>query len=149
MGQLSPHFTLEELTATQHRGIDNTPTLDVLANLRNLAIDVLEPVRDMLGPLHVNSGYRSPELNRAVGGQPTSQHCQGLACDFVPLAGGLRGAVGALLESAIEYDQLIYEFGSWLHISRAPAGREPRRQALMVGKWTGGRYLPLNLAALP
>lgn len=146
---LSAHFTLEELVATQHRGIDNTPTFDVVDNLRRLANEVLEPIRELLGPMHVNSGFRSVELNAAVGGQPTSQHCQGLACDFVPLQVGLKGALGAILADSIKYDQLIFEFGAWLHVSTAPVARLARHQALMVGSWTSGRYEPLNLAALP
>ena len=142
---LSPHFTLEELTATQQRALDNTPTPEINESLKRLANDLLEEVRGLLGPLHVNSGYRSPEVNRAVGGQPTSQHCRGEACDFVPLGPMSLKTACKILVGAVQYDQLIYEFGSWIHVSIAPPGRAPRRQALMVGSWTGHKYLPLDL----
>lgn len=145
---LSAHFSIEELIATQHRGIDNTPPEDVIDNLR-LLVPKLEEIRDLLGPLHINSGYRSPELNRAVGGQPTSQHCNGEAADFVPLRLSLQEGARRILQQKIIFDQLIYEFGSWLHVSVAPVGRLMRGQALMIGKWTGGHYEPLDLAKVP
>lgn len=147
---LSPHFTFAELIATAHRGIDNTPPAWVVDNLRALCLDVLEPLREVFGPLHVVSGYRCPELNVAVGGKPKSQHIQGLAADVVPLNYSLRKAApGVLACHAAEWDQFIYEFGRWLHISAAPGGRPPRREALMIGSWTGGVERPLDLAALP
>lgn len=143
---LSAHFSLEELIATQHRGIDNTPPPDVVHNLANLANDTLELVRMFLGPMHINSGYRSPELNTAVGGQPSSQHCQGLAADFICSRFSLQEATRRILDQHIAFDQLIYEFGSWLHISHPPLGKLGRCETLMIGKWTEGRYEPLDLA---
>lgn len=144
MTQLSAHFSLEELIATQHRGIDNTPAPEVIENLRHLAV-TLEEVRDLLGPLHINSGYRSAELNKAVGGQPTSQHCQGLAADFIAPRFSLQEATRRIRAQHIVFDQLIYEFGAWIHISRPPLGKLARVEALMVGKFTGGKYMPLDL----
>jgi hypothetical protein len=146
---LSPHFSLEELTATQHRGIDNTPPASVVENLRVLANDTLELVRMLLGPVHINSGYRSPALNVAVGGQPNSQHCDGLAADFIVPRFSLQDATRRILAQRISFDQLIYEFGAWIHISHPPVGRLGRGDALMVGSWTGSRYLTLDLAGVP
>jgi hypothetical protein len=144
--QLSEHFTREELTTTQHRTLDNTPGEAELANLKTLATETLEPVRALLGPMHVNSGFRSKAINAAVGGAATSQHCLGLACDFVPLRHGLKEAMELIRSSRIDFDQLIYEFGAWVHVSHAPAGRAPRKQALMIGKFTEGKYLPYDAA---
>jgi len=145
---LSPHFTLAELTTTQQRNLDNTPGADELANLSLLANETLEPVRALLGAMHVNSGFRSRAVNAAVGGVPTSQHCLGLACDFVPLSHGLVEAMDLIVGSWIVFDQLIYEFGSWVHVSHAPAGRAPRRQVLMIGKWTANKYVAFNASKL-
>lgn len=135
---LSPHFTLEELTATQHRGIDNTPPSDVLENLKTTA-NQLEAVRALLGcPLIISSGYRCAELNRAVGGQPNSQHLTGQAVDFIAPQFGTPAEVTAkLAASGLKFDQLIKEFDRWTHISFAP---NPRGQKLCIDS-TGTRPL--------
>lgn len=128
---LTPHFTLEELTATQHRGIDNTPqTLTLIDALRRTAL-LLEQVRTRLGvPIIVSSGYRCPELNAAVGGQKASQHLLGQAADFIAPAFGAPTAVAsALRDAGLDYDQLILEFGRWIHISWSD---KPRHQALII-----------------
>lgn len=142
---LSEHFSLPELTFTQHRDLDNAPGQAELANLKLLATETLEQVHSLLGRMHVDSGYRSPEVNTAVGGSKTSQHCLGLACDFVPLdADTLKEAYEQILGSDIPYDQLIAEYwregGGWIHISHAPEGKTPRKQALMCGDYTGKLY---------
>lgn len=135
---LTPHFTLEEMTATQHRGIDNTPpTLTVIDALRRTAM-LLEQVRTRLGvPVLVSSGYRCPELNAAVGGQKASQHLLGQAADFIAPAFGTPTTVARALRDAIglDYDQLILEFGRWVHISWSDT---PRHQALIIDN-TGTR----------
>ncbi|WP_175980971.1 D-Ala-D-Ala carboxypeptidase family metallohydrolase [Burkholderia sp. BCC1630] len=134
MGNLTAHFTLEELIASdtaRRRGIDNTPSATVAANLRRTA-EVLERVRDVLGgrPVIVTSGYRSPELNSAVGGVANSAHRSGLAADFVcPKFGAPLDICRAISRSSIEFDQLIQE-GTWVHIGIAAAGVKPRRQVL-------------------
>lgn len=128
---LSPHFTLEEMVATQHRGIDNTPTPEVVRRLMHTA-QGLEAVRVRLGgcPIIVTSGYRCPALNAAVRGQAKSQHLTGQAADFIaPRFGSPMQVALALRDSGVEYDQLIIEFGRWVHISFADRGRH---QALTI-----------------
>ncbi|HEY8877783.1 MAG TPA: D-Ala-D-Ala carboxypeptidase family metallohydrolase [Roseateles sp.] len=133
---LSPHFTLEELIATQHRDIDNDPPLEIVANLKRTAL-LLESVRQRLGaPIIISSGYRSPALNKAVGGQPNSQHLTGQAVDFIcPGFGTPTTVISALKDSGIDLDQAILEFNRWVHISWA---EKPRGQYLQIDK-TGTR----------
>mgnify|MGYP003341284495 CR=1 FL=1 len=136
--KLSPNFTLEELTHSEiaeRQGLDNTPNEDVKANLVRLA-KFLEQVRTVLGrPVMVNSAYRSPEVNAAVGSKPTSQHCLGCAADIkVP---GLTpdNIVKELLKTNLEYDQIIREFDSWVHISIPNKfADKPRKNALIIDK---------------
>jgi putative chitinase len=135
---LSPHFTLEELTHTDHRTLDNTPNEIELANLQRLA-EFLETIKTVLGgkPIMVNSAFRSKAVNDAVGSKDTSQHRLGCAADIrVP---GLTPdeVVKAVIASGIGYDQVIREFDRWTHISIPNAGA-PRKQALIIDK-TGTR----------
>jgi len=130
---LSPHFTLAEMTVSEvaaRRGIPNEPTPEALDALYRTATG-LEAVRAVLGkPIIVTSGYRSPAVNRLVGGQPSSQHLRGEAADFIcPAFGTPAEVVAALVKSAVQYDQCILEFGRWVHISFAPAFR---RMALII-----------------
>ncbi len=131
---LTVNFTLEDLTysATAERlGLDNTPTAAVLANLRLVAA-VMERIRALVGgkPIVVHSGYRSAQVNQAVGGVETSAHCRGLACDFVcPSFGTPIEVALAIFKSDIEYDQLILEYG-WVHVGLAQEGSVFRREAL-------------------
>jgi len=135
---LSPNFTLEELTQSEtanRKGLDNTPTEEAKANLVRLA-RFLEEVRRALGrPIMVNSAYRSPKVNEAIGSKSTSQHCIGCAADIrVP---GLTpdDIVKELLKTNLEYDQLIREFDSWVHISISNKfADKPRRQVLIIDK---------------
>ena len=139
---LSPHFTLDELVLSQtaaRRGIDNTPSPEILRHLRRLA-DVLEQVRHVLddGPVLVSSGYRCAALNRAVGGARNSAHLDGLAADLTaPTFGTVMQVARAIASSAIEYDQVIHEYGTWVHLGLARRDREPRRQQLSVFRGTG------------
>jgi len=135
---LSTHFTLEELTITDHRELENTPNETELANLKRLA-EFLETVKTVLGgkPIMVNSAFRSKAVNDAVGSKDTSQHRIGCAADIrVP---GLTPdeVVKAIIASGIGYDQVIREFDRWTHISIPNAGA-PRKQALIIDK-TGTR----------
>ena len=133
---LTPHFTLEELTHTDHRELDNTPNSSEINNLKRLA-EMLEEVKDLLDgkPIMVNSAFRSKAVNDAVGSKDTSQHRVGCAADIrVP---GLTPdqVVKAITGSGIAYDQIIREFDSWTHISvpNSPSGT-PRKQALIIDK---------------
>ena len=131
---LSAHFTLEELTITDHRELENTPNETELANLKRLA-EFLETVKTVLGgkPIMVNSAFRSKAVNDAVGSKDTSQHRIGCAADIrVP---GLTPdeVVKAIIASGISYDQVIREFDRWTHISIPNAGA-PRKQALIIDK---------------
>lgn len=132
---LSNHFSLEEMIATQHRGIDNEPPSRIVEVLRDTA-ERMEAVRELLGqPIHVNSGFRSAALNAAVGGARTSAHMTGRACDFIcPGFGSPLKVCRAVEASDITFDQLIYE-GTWCHISFDP---RMRRQVIRA---QGGRYV--------
>ncbi len=132
MQYLSPHFTLDELTVTQQRGIDNTPPPDVLASLKRTALG-LEMIRTRLAvPIIVTSGYRSPEVNAAVGGARNSQHMRGEAVDFIaPRFGAPNSIVSALIDSWIGFDQLIVEFDRWVHVSFSD---RPRGEVLRIDK---------------
>lgn len=120
MTQLSEHFTLEELIASdtaEREGIDNTPTPDVLWNLTHRTAFSLEYVRALFDkPIHINSGYRCPALNKAVGGVADSAHTRGTAADIVVPGMTLMDVYTAIRDSAIQYDQLIFE-NTWLHIA--------------------------------
>lgn len=136
---LSEHFTLEELTNSStalRKGIDNTPPAEVVDHLRVLASG-LEAVREILGsPLHIDSGFRCPALNKAVGGVPTSAHTTGYAADFVcPAFGDPLAIVKRLAEPGVlPFDQIIQE-GTWVHVSFAPA----MRQNVLTAHFVGGK----------
>ena len=121
---MTPNFTLAELTRTD-TGLPNSPNADQMANIERLA-GVLEKVRGVLGgkPLIVTSAFRSPAVNRAVGGSPTSAHVHGLAADFTcPRYGSPLQVCMAIEESGIEFDQLIHEYGRWIHLGVGPRER--------------------------
>lgn len=124
---LSAHFTLEELTHSEtalRKGLNNTPDAETVANLTELA-NGLEKVRELLGhPLHINSAYRSPKVNSAVGSKPTSAHVKGYAADFTcPAFGSVSKICQTIMDSTISYDQIIREYDSWVHISFSPEMR--------------------------
>ena len=128
MQLLSPHFSLEELTfsstAVAH-GIDNTASPEIVEHLAALAAS-LEKVRAILGfPLHIDSGYRCPDLNRVVRGVPDSAHVTGYAADFVcPQFGSPLDIVKKIVSyPMIQFDQMIQE-GTWVHFSVDPAMRQ-------------------------
>lgn len=136
--RLSPNFTLAEMTASQtadRKGLDNTPNATAIANLTRLAA-LLEQVRALLGkPIFITSGYRSPEVNIAIGSTNRSQHPLGCAADFKVPGMTPKQVVEACIASDIPFDQIIEEFSSWTHIS-VPNGTadKPRRQALIIDK---------------
>ena len=124
---LSSNFTLEELCRSDtalRKGLDNTPDAETIANLTELA-NGLEKVRELLGhPIHISSGYRSLKVNSAIGSKPTSAHVKGYAADFTCTGfGSVSDVCHAIMDSTIDYDQLIHEFGAWIHISFDPQMR--------------------------
>ena len=135
---LSPNFTLDELTASQtaaRKGFDNTPNASEIANLVRVAA-LLEEVRALVKkPITVNSGFRSKQVNDAVGSRDTSQHRIGCAADIRVSGMTPREVVEACIAANIGYDQIIEEFGSWTHISVPnTASTAPRRQALTIDR---------------
>jgi uncharacterized protein YcbK (DUF882 family) len=134
--QLSEHFTLDELTHTDHREFDNTPNEAEMTNLTRLAA-FLEEVKTVLGgkPIMVNSAFRSEAVNNAVGSRNTSQHRVGCAADIRVPGITPDEVVRTIIASDIGYDQIIREFDRWTHIS-VPNTKDmtPRRQALIIDR---------------
>jgi hypothetical protein len=150
---LSPHFTLAELTrseAATRMGLDNTPSPDVIVNLRALCEKVLEPLRVAIGkPLRVNSGYRGPLANTAVGGSNTSQHSKGEAADIEVDGMDNTQLAKKIIELKLPVDQLILEFvdadrpgSGWIHVSHKRSG--PQRGQVLRAVALKGKtaYLP-------
>jgi len=133
---LTPHFTLEELTHTDHRQFDNEPNEAELENIKRLAA-FLEDVKTALGgrPIMVNSAFRSKQINDAVGSKDTSQHRIGCAADIRVPGVTPDEVVKTIIAAGLPYDQVIREFDRWTHISipNEPA-RAPRKQALIIDK---------------
>ncbi|OBV39782.1 D-Ala-D-Ala carboxypeptidase family metallohydrolase [Janthinobacterium psychrotolerans] len=136
--QLSKNFTLAELVESQtatRKNIDNTPAPAVIANLARIAA-LLEQVRALVGaPLTVSSGYRSPALNRAIGGAASSAHVLGLAADISTPKLSPRALAMLIRQSGLVFDQLIYE-GTWVHIGLSTGA--PRNQVLTARFGAGG-----------
>jgi zinc D-Ala-D-Ala carboxypeptidase len=142
--KLSPNFSLEELTVSDYaarNGLDNTPQNDHLLNLKRLAA-FLESLRAILGkPISINSAYRSPEVNAAIRGSKTSQHCHGTAADIRVSGMTPDQVVRKIISSALPFDQVIREFsdpvkgGGWTHVSIPNTrGGKPRKMALIIDK---------------
>ena len=130
MDNISEHVSYREATRSNtalRRGIDNIPDVDQLENMKVLAKKVFEPLRKWVGgPIKINSFYRSPELNVAIGGSKKSQHCEGFAIDIDDTFGGkftnLNAEMFKYIRYHLDYDQIIWEFGdddnpAWVHIS--------------------------------
>ena len=133
---MTEHFTLEELTHTDHRTLDNTPNETELANIQRLA-EFLEAVKTVLGgkPIMVNSAFRSKAVNDAVGSKDTSQHRIGCAADIRVPGMTPDQVVRAIIASDLPYDQVIREFDRWTHVSITnQSGGTPRKQALIIDK---------------
>src|SRR5258706_15552917 len=142
---LSNNFSLSQLTASEtaiRRSIPNEPTPEQIANLVDLAA-TLEEVRRLVGPIHINSAFRSRELNAAIGGSPTSAHLDGYACDFtVPGFGTPREVCQAIAGAGIPFDQLICEGatpegGGWTHLSIAPT----MRGEILTARFVNGKAI--------
>jgi uncharacterized protein YcbK (DUF882 family) len=133
---LTPNFTLEELTHTDHREFDNTPNDAELDNLVRLA-DFLEQVKAVLGgkPIMINSAFRCKQVNDAVGSKDTSQHRIGCAADLRVPGMTPDQVVKAIIASGIGYDQVIREFDRWTHVSIPnTVATAPRKQSLIIDK---------------
>ena len=133
---LSENFTYEELTHTDHREFDNTPNEAEMANLVRLAA-FLEQVREVLGgrEIHINSAFRSHEVNTAVGSKDSSQHRHGCAADIRVKGMTPDEVVSAIINSGLPYDQCIREFDRWTHVSIPNVeDAEPRNMALIIDK---------------
>jgi uncharacterized protein YcbK (DUF882 family) len=137
---MTPHFTLEELTHTDHRTLDNTPNETEQANIQRLA-EFLENLKTLLGgkPIMVNSAFRSKAVNDAVGSKDTSQHRIGCAADIRVPGMTPDQVVRAIIASDLGFDQVIREFDRWTHVSipNTPEAK-PRKQKLIIDK-TGTR----------
>jgi hypothetical protein len=149
MTQLSPHFTLAEMTRTSVKA-DNTAPPDVVENLRALCVNVLEPLRVAMGkPMRVNSGYRSAAVNKAVGGSNTSQHSVGEAADIEFDGFPNIDLAKKIVAMKLPFDQLICEFlvpgdpnGGWIHVSHKRTGKQ--RGQILTASREGGKtvYTP-------
>jgi uncharacterized protein YcbK (DUF882 family) len=140
--QLTPNFTLDELTHTDHREFDNTPNDAELANLVRLA-DFLEQVKAVLGgkPIMINSAFRCKQVNDAVGSKDTSQHRIGCAADIRVPGMTPDQVVKAIIAAGIGYDQVIREFDRWTHVSIPnTVATAPRKQALIIDKQSTRAY---------
>ena len=137
--QLTPNFTLEEMTATS-TGLPNVANRTERGALLALAEHVLQPLRDALGkPVHITSAFRSAAVNRAVGGVADSQHRKGQAADIRVDGMTSMALAQRIVAMDLPFDQLIEEFGQWVHVSHAP---HPRRQQLTAVRREGRtRYL--------
>ena len=152
--KISQHLSLSEVTRSEtakRKGISNTPTAEHLDNFKLLAEKVFEPIRLHFGvPIHISSGYRSKELNDAIGGSQTSQHSKGQAID-IDMDGSTNGVTNKMIydfiKEKLDFDQLIWEFGTnsnpdWVHVSYTKTGN--RKQKLKAVR-SGGKttYLPI------
>jgi hypothetical protein len=137
--KLSKNFSLNEFISSEtalRRGIDNTPSAEVLANLKALCENIMQPLRDWYGkPINITSGYRSPALNRAIKGAANSDHMRGQAVDFT-LPKEDYPKVFEWLRNNVQFTQIIDEFGfSWIHISYD--AKNLKKQALKAVKQNG------------
>jgi len=141
---LSKNFSLQEYTKSQtatRQGLDNTPNEDHMASAKLLFENVVQKVRDHFGVTVINSGYRGPALNTAVGGSSNSQHCKGEAVD-IECPGTSNYDVAKWIEDNLDFDQLILEFitlgipdSGWVHVSYKSEGN--RKQSLTAMKEDG------------
>ena len=145
MVRLSDNFTLQEFTKSQtalRQGIDNTPSESHLDAAQHLFQNVVQKVRDNFGVTVINSGYRGPALNEAVGGSSKSQHCKGEAVD-IECPGTPNYDVAKWISDNLDFDQLILEFytpgipdSGWVHVSYKTEGN---RQSILTAMKKNGK----------
>ena len=153
--KISEHLSLAEVSRSEtakRRGISNTPTAEHLENFKKLAENIFEPIREHFGvPIHISSGYRSKELNSAIGGSLSSQHCQGEAID-IDMDDSGSGVTNAdiynFIKDNLNFDQLIWEFGTdknpdWVHVSYESTGKQRKQKRKAVR--TNGKTSYVNL----
>lgn len=154
--QISKHLSLAEVMRSEtakRKGVSNMPTPEHLKNFRLLAETIFEPIREHFKvPIHLSSGYRSKELNKAIGGSLTSQHCTGEAID-IDMDGSASGVTNKqvfdFIKQHLAFDQLIWEFGTsanpdWVHVSYESTGKQRKQvlKAIKQGKKT--IYVPYS-----
>lgn len=148
---LSKNFTLAEFTKSQtalRQGIDNIPEEKHLSAAKLLCENVLQKVREHFGPVSINSGYRGPKLNEAVGGAKTSQHCNGEAAD-IEVPGVANAEVAQWIVDNLVFDQVILEFytpgipdSGWVHVSYNSDG--PQRRSILTAMKENGKTVYKN-----
>lgn len=144
--QLSKNLSLAEMIRSEsakRKGISNMPTEEHLSNMKKLAINVFQPIREHFNvPIHISSGYRSLDLNKAIKGSKTSQHCTGEAIDIDMDGTTVSNAqIFNWIKNNIAFDQMIWEFGTdsnpdWVHVSYESTGKQ-RKQILKATKKNG------------
>lgn len=152
--KISEHLSLAEVSRSEtakRKGISNNPTAEHLENFKLLAENVFEKIREHFGaPIHISSGYRSKELNDAIGGSQTSQHSKGQAID-IDMDGSGDGVSNAdvynFIKENLDYDQLIWEFGTdsnpdWVHVSYT---KEKNRKQRLKAVKANGKTSYINL----
>jgi zinc D-Ala-D-Ala carboxypeptidase len=142
--QFTKNFSLMELLLTAHRKFDEeqyNPPTEVIENLRALAVNILQPLRDALGsPVNINSGYRCPSLNKSINGAANSQHMTGQAADIVDFTHGNEYLFKKIKELNLPFDQIIDEFDfRWVHVSYDP--KRNRRDVLQARKDAKGKTI--------
>jgi zinc D-Ala-D-Ala carboxypeptidase len=151
--QLTKNFTVAELSrseAATRKGVDNTPPPEAVENLRALAEKVLQPLRDAMGkPMRVNSAYRGPEANAAVGGSKTSQHMTGEAADIEFDGFDNKLLAKKIVDMKLPFDQIILEFykpgdpnSGWVHVSHKRGGPQRGQVLRAVSEAGKTKYLP-------
>jgi len=149
--QLSKNLSLAEMLRSEsakRKGIENKPTQEHIENMQLLAEKVFQPIREHFAvPIHISSGYRSKELNKAVGGSQTSQHSKGQAMDIDMDGTSITNAeVFHWIKNNLEFDQLIWEFGKtanpdWVHVSFSKSGN---RKQILIARKIAGKTTYLN-----
>jgi hypothetical protein len=138
---IGKYFTINEFVVSEYaerNGIANTPSDYVINNLQKLCNNILDPLREHLGkPIIITSGYRSAELNKAIGGSPTSQHIVGQAADIIVPSIPIDDLFHTIIDSGLPYDQLINEFHQWIHVSYTDMPRKQKLLALRINGKTG------------
>lgn len=152
--QLSKNLSLAEMLrsdSAKRNGIKNEPTAEHLENMKQLALHVFQPIREHFGiPIIITSGYRSKELNKAIGGSQTSQHSKGQAMDIDMDNTDLKNSVlFHWIKDNLVYDQLIWEFGTkanpdWVHVSFVAEGKGINRKQVLVAKKIDGKTVYQN-----